>query len=133
MSASLVGGGMLCEKFAETNGFVANIFADKVVAGRGFIAFVEKQVERLQDTVESRWQLRCDRNFERDFGLADFLLRASETLCGRGVRCKKRASDFTDAESAQSFQRERNLIILRNLWMATDEHETQAIVCDFLV
>jgi hypothetical protein len=47
-------GGMLEEQQGEADGFVAKIRAHQVLAARGFVAFIEKQVDRSEHAAQTR-------------------------------------------------------------------------------
>src|SRR5689334_13358861 len=100
---------MFGQQSAEPDCFLTNFFANKLLTARSLVTFVEKQVERLQNAVQSAVQFFSSGNLERDSRIADLLFRASEAFGDGSVRREKSPADFADAETAKGFQRERHL------------------------
>src|SRR5438034_172577 len=85
MRLRLVARQMLCQQFRETDRLSAQFFTHEVVAARRFITFVEQQVERLQDAVETARQLLTGRNLIWHPRLLDFLFRSRQALINRPI------------------------------------------------
>ncbi len=58
--------GMPTQEMAESHGLLAKISADCVVAARGFVPFVEYEIEALVHRIEALGQLLGPRHFEID-------------------------------------------------------------------
>jgi hypothetical protein len=68
--------------------------ADQVLAARGFVPFVEEQIERLQHGVQTAGQLASRRDFKGNARVTDSLLGARQPLGGRCFRGQKRAGNL---------------------------------------
>lgn len=59
-----LGGGVAGEERDEADGLVAEVFAEKAVAGGGRVAFVEHEVEHAADVGEARSEAGVEGNFK---------------------------------------------------------------------
>src|SRR5262245_16684948 len=85
------------------------IAADEVLVRRCQVAFVEHEVQDIENGVEARRERLTIRNLVRDAGTGDLLLRASDSLSDRRVGDEERASDFSCAEPTERAERQRDL------------------------
>src|ERR1051325_375678 len=100
---------MLNQKRGEADRFVTKLLAHEFLAARRLVAFIEKQVERLQHCVQAPRQLLPGGNLERDARIADLLLGPGQSLGDGRIRREERLRNFPDAESAKRLERERCL------------------------
>src|ERR1043165_5997698 len=100
---------MFCEKVGEADCFFANVFTHELIAARCFVTFVEEQIQRLQDAVESPSQLRTGGNLKRNFRVANLLFGARQTFGNGSFSREKGAADFRHAETAKRVQRQRGM------------------------
>src|SRR5437870_9240876 len=103
MCSRLTAGGMFCEQSSQADGLVAKLFANQFFATRSFVAFIEEQVQALQDAVEPTREFFAGGDFERNPLFTDFLFGSSQAFGDRGLGGEERAADFSDAEAAKSF------------------------------
>src|SRR3954464_12878546 len=119
MSARFVAGGMLREQGRHADGLSTKFFPYQMVAAGSFVALVEKQVDGLQHTINTRRQLRSGWNLERNLLLSNFLARAHQALRDSSLRSQESGGNFKRAECAERFQREGGLGVLRDLRVTT--------------
>lgn len=125
---------MLGKQARETDGFVTKLLADESVAGGGFVAFVEEQIERGEDAIESLWQFASIGNGKRQSQIADKLSRTHEALRDGGFAGEKRRADLRRAQAANSAQSERELGLDGELRVkAHKEHAQRVVGQDVLV
>ena len=108
-SAGGFGSSSVRDKTSETNRFGAKVGANEWLAASWRIAFGEDEIDCSQHGIEPLGHFARVRNAERNSRIANFSLRAHESL---GHRCggnEKRARDFISLKPAESAQRERNL------------------------
>ena len=60
---------MFCEQIGQADGLLTKLFANQFFATRSFVAFIEEQVEALQDAVEPAREFFACGDFERDLFL----------------------------------------------------------------
>src|SRR6476469_1897156 len=124
---------MFRQQETQANGFAAKILLDQAIAARGFVTFVEKQVERLQHVAEPDRQLVANRNFKWNVRLADSLVRARQSFRDRRFAGEESARNFSDAEAAEHLERKRRLRFGRQQRMTTSKHQSQTAVPDFVL
>jgi len=122
--------GMGEEQRGQADRFAAEIFAEQVVAGGGFVALVEKQVECGEDAVEARGEVFGFGKFEGDIGFLDTLFGAGELFFDGGLAGEKGAGDFAGAEAAEDFEGEDDLGVGSDGGVAADEQEAKGVVAD---
>ncbi len=132
MRFGLISRRVLRQQARQADRLVTDFLANQLFAARSFVAFVEKQVERLQNTVQSPRQFFTGGDLEDDPRLADFLFRPRQPLGDGCVGRQKCPADFCHAEAAEGLQCEGDLRLLRNQRMATHEHHPQPVVRNFL-
>ena len=132
MTLGLVASGMPCEQFRQPDRFLTELLPDQSLSNRCLVAFVEKEVQSLQDPVEARCQLFPSRNLEDDTRRADPLFGSCQPLGNCRFGGQKGARDFSDTEPAECSQCERHLSFPWNLRMTANEHHAQAVVVDFV-
>src|SRR6266536_3875475 len=115
---------MLRQQFSETDRLVAEFSSNEVFAAGRLITFVEQQVERLQNAVESLRQLVTCWNLKWDLRFLDFLLCTRQSLCNCCFGRQECMTDFQDAETAECLQRERHLRFRWNDRVAAHEHHS---------
>ena len=86
--------GMLRQQGRQADGFQTKFLPHEAIAARCFVAFVEEQVERLQDALQTDGQLVAGWNLERNVQLADALLCARQAFGDRGFAGQECARDF---------------------------------------
>src|SRR5439155_21421889 len=91
------------------------------------------QVERLEHAVQASGQFFPGRNFERNAWLADSWFGPRQPLGDRRFRGKKGSGDLRGTEAAKSFERERDLHLLRNERMTTCKHHAQMVIRDAII
>ena len=133
VGARLLCSGMLCDQGDEPDGFLAKFLAHEALAHGGFVAFVEKQVERVQHAIEPGRKLGGIRHGKRQREFADALPGAHQALGDRCFAGEKGGGDFRGAEPAQRAQRERDLRFGGEFGMKADEHHPQRVVSESLV
>src|SRR5258707_3326278 len=106
MRLRVVAGTVLRQQFGETDRLVAEFSSNEVFAAGRFVTFVEQQVERLQNPVESPRQLITCWNLKWDLRFLDFLLCTRQSLCNRGFGRQECMTDFQHTEAAERLQRE---------------------------
>ncbi len=121
------------EHASEAQRVLGELGAQHVVAHRGRIAFVEDEVDGLEDRRETPPALRARRDLKRNARLRKRPLRAHDALRDRRFRREKRAGDLRGGEAAEQLERQRDVRLLRHDRMARHEHEAQQIVVDLLV
>src|ERR1700736_2912497 len=104
---------------------MAKLFPDQAKSARSFVSFVEEQVERLQDSIQSLGQFFSEWNCERDSRLSDFLLCAGEFLGYCRFTGQKSLAYLRCAEPAENFKSERDLGLARNDRVTTHKHHSQ--------
>ena len=104
-----------------------------VVAGRRGIAFVEDEIDRLENRSEASAPLRARRHFERYPRLRERALRANDALRDRRFRDEKSARDFGGSEAADELERERDVCLFGYRRMTRDEDQAEHVVVDILV
>ncbi len=97
----LVACGVLGQQFSETNRFRHQLFAHQVLAGRGFVSFVEQKIDRLEDSIQPLPKFRASRDLKRNPPLSDFLFGARQALGDRRLGGEKCATDFREPKAAQ--------------------------------
>src|SRR5260370_855167 len=127
-AARLSRGGMLCEQGDESDGFVTEILAHKAITARGFVAFVEEQIKRVQDSAEPRRELSRFRHGKGQRQLTDALPGAKEPLCDGGLAGEKSGGDFSGAESAKCAERQGGLGLGGEFGVEADKHHPQRVV-----
>src|SRR6266550_45089 len=80
VSARLISSRMLRQQRPQTNRFVAELFSDQMIAARCLVTFVEKKVERLQDTIQTPRQFFARRYLKWNVLLADLLFGPRQSL-----------------------------------------------------
>jgi hypothetical protein len=128
-----VAGGVGDEERAEADGFVAELLAEEAFAGGGFVALVEKEVERGEDAVEAIGEIGAFGEFEGDIRFADTVLGARELFFDGGFVSEEGARDFAGAEAAEHLEREDDLGVGGNVGVAADEHEPKRVVADDVI
>jgi hypothetical protein len=126
--ARLVAHGMRRESDHESNGFVTQLFANHPFAARGFVPFVEQQVERAQYTFQPHRHLFLARNRKWHLQITNSLPRPNQPLINGDFGREERLGDFRRAEPAKRLQRERRLRLFRQRGMAARKHQPQSIV-----
>src|SRR6266478_7149873 len=119
---------MLSEQRCQSDRLSTKLLPDQMIAARCLVTFVEKQVDRLQHTIETRRQRIARWYFEWNMFVADLLFRSGQTLRDGRFAREKSFADFRGAECAQSFQGQRRLIFCGQRRMATRKHQSQATV-----
>src|SRR5213595_3388252 len=71
VSARLISGRMFRQQNSQTNRFMTKFFSNQVIAAGGLVAFVEKQIERLQDSIQTARQFDTSRYLKRDVLVAN--------------------------------------------------------------
>src|SRR5690349_18206383 len=72
--------GMGDEQRGETNRLAAQVFPQQSDAGRGFVAFIEEEVERREDAIQPRREIFALGDFETDIRILNALLGPRELL-----------------------------------------------------
>ena len=114
----------------KVRGVFAQIGANGRFAPRRAMAFVEDQVENLVHGVEPLDELRGIRRFQRDVVIDQVSSGALESFLDRFFVDQERASDFGDAETAQCFQRQCELVFSGQRGMAAGEDHPKLAVFD---
>src|SRR3954452_18144745 len=91
MRARLISRRMLREQRSQSNRFLAKILFDQVIAARRFVALVEKQIESLQNGIETVREFFTCGNFKWNALIPDLLLGSRQALCNRRLRREKGA------------------------------------------
>jgi hypothetical protein len=112
----------------KPHGLTAKLPADQAVARACCVPFVENQI---QDDLYRGEPLRKRvhrRNFVWDARLLDFVLGPNQTLGQRRLRKEKCPRNLGSRQSAQSAERERNLRLHVERWVATGENKPKPVV-----
>ena len=80
MSARLISGLMFRQQGCQPDRFLTKFLLDQVIAARCFVAFVEKQVERLQHSVQPARQFLANWYLKRNVLVADLLFGPCQSL-----------------------------------------------------
>ncbi len=128
MHLRLVARGVVCDERGEADGLGAQIVAHEVFALVRAVAFVEEQVEHVENGVEPRGQLGRAGYHERHGALAQRALGAHEPLRDGRLGGEECAGNLRDAEAAQCLERQRYLGLARERRVAAGEHHTQLVV-----
>src|SRR5437868_14678541 len=80
MSARLISSGMFRQQRSQTNRFLAKFFSDQMIAAGRLVAFVEKKVERLQDTIEAPRQFFASWYLKWNVLIANLLFGPRQSL-----------------------------------------------------
>lgn len=123
-----IAGGMPGEQGGELDGLAAEFVADEGFAAGRLVALIEEEVEREEHGIEARGEVVAGGDGEGDALLLDLLACAGDALGHGGLAGEKGGGDFGGAESAQGFQSEGDLGILREHGVAAGEHEAQAVI-----
>src|SRR3954469_1283101 len=107
MRARLIAGRLFGQQRCETNSFVAEFLSNQAFAAGRLVAFVEQQVESLQNAVQAARQLFTSGDLETQIQFANPLPSADESLFDCSFAREERGRDFTRAESAESLERQR--------------------------
>jgi len=92
------------------------------------VPFVEQEIQHVEHTLEPFAQLVLARDLDRDLLLADLALGADEALSD-GIRLREEGRrDLSDAESADSLERQRDAAGVRQGWMTAHEHHGELVV-----
>ena len=133
MGPGLVAGRVFGQQTRQADRLVTDFLANQLFAAGSFVAFVEKQVERLQNAVQPPRQLLPFGYLERNPRLANLLFRPCQPLGHRRLGRQKCPGDFRHTEAAEGIQGERDLRLRWNKRMAAHEHHPQTVVRKFLV
>ena len=112
----------------DAQGFVAEMAAHQVVADMGGIAFVEQQVDNLQDAVEAGGEVGPGRRLERDRAVADFGLGAGDGLSQGFLAGQHGPGDLARAQPADDLQGQGDALARLQVRVAADEHHGQRVV-----
>src|SRR5437588_654298 len=80
VGARLISGRMFRQQRPQTNRFLAKFLSDQMIAARRLVAFIEKQVERLQDGIQTPRQFFASRYLKWDVLIADLLFGPRQPL-----------------------------------------------------
>src|SRR5216110_2779988 len=80
VSARLISSGMFRQQRSQTNRFLAKFFSDQMIAAGRLVAFVEKKVERLQDTIEAPRQFFASWYLKWNVLIANLLFGPRQSL-----------------------------------------------------
>ena len=80
MRARSISRRMFRQQGGQSNRFLTKFFPDQMIAAGRFVAFVEKQVKRLQNAVEPIRQFIAGRNFKRNVKFANPLPRSRQAF-----------------------------------------------------
>jgi hypothetical protein len=94
------------------------------------IALVEDQVDDGEHRCEALREQVRRRNPERDPRGPDLVLRAHEPLRHRRLGDEERACDLVGRQPPERAQRQRDLSVERQGWMAASEQELEALIRD---
>src|SRR5207245_11460213 len=101
VSPGLISDRVFRQQAGQANRLLTDLFSNQLFTAGSFVAFVEKQVERLQNTVQPPRQLLASWYFERYLLFANFLFRAPQPLGNRRLGREKCPADFRHAEAAK--------------------------------
>jgi hypothetical protein len=104
-----------------------------VVAGGRRVAFVEDEVDDLQDRRQPLGQLGRGRQHERDALAGQGALGADDPLRDGRLRDQERPGDLLGGQAAEQAQRERHPRLGGQHRVAGDEHQPQQVVADVVV
>ena len=68
------------DQIGQADRFVTEFFSDQSISARSLVALIEKQVERLQDSVETCGELWSGGDFEGDARCANPLFRPCQSF-----------------------------------------------------
>src|SRR5207249_9271940 len=80
VSAGLISGRMFRQQRPQTNRFLAKFFSDQMIAAGRLVTFVEKKVERLQDTIQTPRQFFASWYLKWNVLIADLLFGPRQSL-----------------------------------------------------
>ncbi len=123
----------LCQHAAEAERVLAERGAHPVLAGGRGVAFVEDEVDDLEDGGEARGELGPAGHFEGDARLGERALGADDALGDGRLRDEEGARDLGGGEAAEQAQRERDARLGREDRVAGGKHEAEEIVAHLLV
>ena len=118
---------------SETERVVAQRRSHPVVARRRRVAFVEDEVDDLEDGRQSRRELGPARDFERDLLFGERPLGPDDSLRDRRFGHEERARDLVGREAAENAEGQRDARLARQNWMTAREDEAKQIVADVVV
>src|SRR5438067_456441 len=80
VSARLISGRMFRQQRPQTNRFMTKFFSDQMIAAGSLVTFVEKQVERLQDTIQTSRRFFASWYLKWDVLIADLLFGSRQSF-----------------------------------------------------
>jgi hypothetical protein len=116
------------EEAGETDCFGGEIGAGERLAGGCGVAFVEDQVDDMEDGIESLGQVGRRGDLLGDAGVLDFGFGADDALGVRGRIGEDSAGDLFGGQAADFAEGEGDLRIGRDGRMAAGENQAQAII-----
>ena len=113
------------------------VFAERgampVVTRRGRVAFVENQIDHLQNICETFRKFSAARNFVGHVCIGECAFGADDALRDRRLGHEKGACDFVGGEAADQAQRERELRVGAEHGMARRENQAEKVVANVVV
>ncbi len=118
------------EQAAKPDGFMAKVGPDQIGAVGCRMAFVEDEIDDLQNTVEPYGPVGAAGHVIGDIEVADLGLGADDALGDRRRRRQEGAGDFLGRQAADFAQGERRATIRRQGGVATGEDQAQFVVAN---
>ena len=123
-------GGQLRQDPAEPQRLAAERRPHQVVAGSRRVPFVEDEIEDSKHRRQPSNALFATRYLERHLLRGERALGPDDALGDGGLRDEERPGNFVRRQAAEQPQRERDLRLGREHWVAGDEDEPEQIVAD---